>query len=360
MVNAGETVRKTIGFKLSNTNNMMIKRLFPYILLSLLLLTAGCEQKGMYTEVDFNVTLDASNTYYAGEPVVFNISGNPDNLVFYSGEMGSDYRYHDRYQVPEEDVEAMTLSLSLQHRFGDTGGKALDIYYTNDFKGLSGNDAQADKVLLQEMLDGGMQGWTKVEYKDETVKSGVWETVTADLSGCISNLCIAFHWHPDADEEGERIDTYFANGELTVDISGTETSRYDLETLMGTTTVMMSDQIEDPYHRENTNGWIRFGLSDAAISFAGGFYIKNPNDGSAGIDHTCEGWLVSTPRAFNSAEPDTGTAIKNIQNYLPSYSYTYEEPGTYDAVFVGANSNYMGASQEVKHVRVTVLPAPIE
>ena len=65
MVNAGETVRKTIGFKLSNTNNMMIKRLFPYILLSLLLLTAGCEQKGMYTEVDFNVTISDNTAVIA-------------------------------------------------------------------------------------------------------------------------------------------------------------------------------------------------------------------------------------------------------------------------------------------------------
>ena len=324
----------------------MIKRLFPYIALAVLLPVTGCEQKGMYSDVDFNVTLDASNTYYAGDPVVFNFSGNPDNLVFYSGEMGADYQYHDRYQVAEEDVESIALDLSVQHRFGNPD-PALDIYYTNDFAGLAGNDAQADKALLQEMFDGGMQGWTKVIYNDAGAKQDFWEPVTADLTDCISNLCIAFHWHPDADEDGEKVDTYFVNGELTVNVKGMEPARYDIETLMGTTTVMMSDQIEDPYHRENKNGWIRFGLSNAAISFAGGNYKE--------IGHSCEAWLVSTPRAFNSAEPDTGVAIKNVQNYLPNYSYVYEEPGTYIATFVGTNSNYMGSSEEVRQIQVTIL-----
>ena len=37
-------------------------------------------------DVDFNVTLDETNTYTAGSDVVFNITGNPNWVTFYSGE----------------------------------------------------------------------------------------------------------------------------------------------------------------------------------------------------------------------------------------------------------------------------------
>ena len=48
-------------------------------------------------EAYFKVTLSSANTYMAGEPVVFNFSGDIDNVLFYSGEQGSEYQYKDRY-----------------------------------------------------------------------------------------------------------------------------------------------------------------------------------------------------------------------------------------------------------------------
>ena len=48
-----------------------------------------------------------------------------------------------------------------------------------------------------------------------------------------------------------------------------------------------------------------------------------------------------------------------MQNYLDSYSYTYDEPGTYQAVFVGRNANYLGSSEEVKQFQVTILSRPV-
>ena len=65
---------------------------------------ASCQQDVVY-EVDYNITLDPANTYYAGDPVKFNIDGDVDNLLFYSGETGSQYIYKDRYEVPLEEAE---------------------------------------------------------------------------------------------------------------------------------------------------------------------------------------------------------------------------------------------------------------
>ena len=62
----------------------MNRRLLKYtgLFLAACLAAAACEQTNIYSDIDYNVTLDASNTYLAGDPVRFNISGNPDNLVF--------------------------------------------------------------------------------------------------------------------------------------------------------------------------------------------------------------------------------------------------------------------------------------
>lgn len=62
------------------------------------ILLAACQHDVIY-EVDYNITLDNENTYYAGEPVKFNITGEVENLVFYSGETGSQYVYKDRFSA---------------------------------------------------------------------------------------------------------------------------------------------------------------------------------------------------------------------------------------------------------------------
>ena len=71
---------------------------------------SACSQKIVF-DVDYNVTLNPENTYVAGEPVRFDITGNVDNLLMYTGEIGSEYRYKDRYEVAIEDVKSATLDL---------------------------------------------------------------------------------------------------------------------------------------------------------------------------------------------------------------------------------------------------------
>lgn len=54
-------------------------------------------------------------------------------------------------------------------------------------------------------------------------------------------------------------------------------------------------------------------------------------------------------------EGNTGTSIKNIQNYLHSYEYVWEEPGTYTVTFFGTNATYMSSSTRLHTLTVTIL-----
>ena len=57
---------------------MLMKKSILYILavsLTVPVLFSSCTQEDILYDVDFNVTLDPENTYYAGDPVTFNFEG---------------------------------------------------------------------------------------------------------------------------------------------------------------------------------------------------------------------------------------------------------------------------------------------
>ena len=110
---------------------------------------ASCQQDVIY-EADYNVTLDKDNTYYVGEPVKFNFTGDVDNILFYSGETGHSYKFKDRYAVLVDDINTVSLKIDYEGQWGYTGG--LDVYVTNTFEGLKGNDGEADRALIAEMI----------------------------------------------------------------------------------------------------------------------------------------------------------------------------------------------------------------
>lgn len=321
--------------------NWNMKKYIYYTSAMLLLSFTGCEQQ-IYEDVDYNITLDSSNTYVAGEPVKFNIDGQVDNLVFYSGETGSQYKFKDRYSVPVEQVNSATLKMRFQARYGLEGG--LDVFISDSFEGLKGDDAAADKATISNMVANGMAGWQKLDYQEGA--STKWTTQSFDLTPYLNNFCIAIHWHPVRDGKSAQR-TYWVNGDLTLDMQGTAPSSIDIAGL-NLVSVMMNDEITDPYVINNGNGSIVFNKpTTASILFQG--------IGATALKYALDGWVISTPSALNKVSNDQGTVIKNLQNYMEDYEYTYSEPGTYTATFSGINANYKGTGKDVQEIKITIV-----
>ena len=65
------------------------------------------------------------------------------------------------------------------------------------------------------------------------------------------------------------------------------------------------------------------------------------------------GIIINFPQIKDST--DKAVVIKNLQNYMTTYEYIWNEPGTYEVVFVGTNSDYLSATSEVKTVTVNII-----
>lgn len=310
------------------------------------LLMASCQHDVVY-EADYNVTLDPANTYYAGDPVKFLFTGDVDNLVFYSGETGSQYVYRDRYEVPLEDVISADLHIDFQARYGDAG--ALEVYVSKDFAGINGNDApDADRDAVRSMVEAGMPGWVKLPYQEGA--SEKWTAQDFPVTEYLENFCLAFHWCPKAFDKTQR--TYWINGSITLEMAGTEPSTMTISDL-GFKSLMMNGEV-DAYKKNSGNGSIRFDNAKNAgeICFQG--------VGANALPYAIDGWVFTTPRPLNKVANDKGTVIKNLQNYLREYEYAWSQPGTYKVTFVGRNENYASSSEEIHEFTITILEKPEE
>ena len=307
-------------------------------------LAAACTQNVVY-EIDYTVSLDKENTYMAGEPVRFNFDGLVDNIVFYSGEIGHQYKFKDRYEVPMESVKAADMNIEYQARYGEAG--ALEVWVSNSFEGLNGSDGAADRAAIKAMVDGGMKGWTKLDYQEGA--STKWTSQNYDLKDYMNGFSIAFHWNPPKNTKTQR--TYWINGEITLDLEGMNPSVIDF-TSLDLVSVMMNGEIEDPYYKNNGNGTINLNKREADIVMQG--------VGANALPYAIDGWLISKPIPLNKVSNDQGTVIKNLQNYLHTFEYTWTEPGTYTVTFVGTNSNYAGRSEKVHEFTIIVLPKLLE
>lgn len=300
---------------------------------------ASCTQDVVY-EIDYTVSLDKENTYLAGDPVKFNFNGSVDNIVFYSGETGHQYQYRNRYEVDETAVKSAALQMEYQARYGDAG--ALEVWISNSFEGLSGDNAAADKALMKSIVEGGMQGWTKLDYNEG--KSQVWTNQEYAVNDYMTSFCIALHWCPKDYTKTQR--TYWINGGLSLDLEGMEPQTVDFSSL-DFVSVMMNDEVEDPYIKNNGNGTIILNKpATADIIFQG--------VGANKLTYAIDGWVVSKPTPLNKVDNDKGQVIKNLQNYLHSFEYTWTEPGTYTVTFAGTNSNYAGASSKNHEITLTI------
>lgn len=315
------------------------------------MLFAGCRQDNIVNGVEFRVTLDPDNTYVAGQPVTFNFSGDADFIVFYSGEKDHEYQYRDRSSFPAGDVESLTLDMRYMASWGTEGG--LDIYVSSTFPGLDGNDGEKDRQTLRDMEAGGMQGWTKLDYREGA--SETWTSQSYNLTPYVEDFSIAFHWHPWTNGFSRSQRTYNMIGTFTHKIDGIDPVQTELKSLPFVS-VVMNEQEKDPYMHDHRGD----STSIATVRFEDTRYDLNfQGCNQYFLDYELDWWVISSPHTFNNVPTDTGVPIKNVVTELRSYSYIFEKAGTYKVTFLGANSNFQGEARQERSFTLNILDPPL-
>lgn len=316
-----------------------------YILFIILFLTAlavsGCRKEFEKVEdVDFSVRTSAP-VYKVGEPVVFRMSGKPDFITFYSGEVGNDYAYKDTDRITET---GMTFSFTTTTSSGTDGypnPSSVPVAYSSDFSG---------------------------EYTEEAVRQATWHDITDNfqmpdntgVSSLFSNdfyitslyeddgkpLYFSFHYVVDA------FDQSAAGG------AGNGRTQWNFGSISfngvaGETISELYDMVSAGWQIVLTPSYD--GQSSMPDINASRILLRSEFK----PDHQLECWAVSGPiyKVDNiNNGPDRGLGIKSVADAdMTSYSYTYNEPGEYQVAFVAANANVYDRKEVVRHVTVKVV-----
>lgn len=327
-----------------------MKRIYSIFAASLLLLAASCSQEIVYP-VSYNVLLDSSNTYLAGDPVKFNFTGEVDNLLFYSGETNHQYIYKDRYNVGIDDIVSANLHIDYQARYGYTDG--LSVYVSNSFEGLTG-DFDTDRLMIRDMVDGGMAGWTRLDYEEGA--STVWTSQDYDISEFASNFVLAFHWNPRLGSSAQR--HYWLNGSINIEIKGAPSSAMDFAA-MEWEAIMLNEEYTQGHYSLSANPGFNMTKPGTAVIMINGCNGPSSLGGAGGPEYAHDGWIFTKAKALTKVSNDSGVVVKNLQNYLDTYEYVFDEPGTYKVTFVGINRNVEGSDKVLKEMTINIYPKDI-
>lgn len=268
--------------------------------------------------VELNVALD-KQVYQVGEPVTFKLGGNPDNIVFYSGEVGHNYAYKERYHADGD----LLVKFNSWVRYGDIYHN-LKFLVSSDFSGIY----DKENVEAATWID--LSDKFRFSVGDDQTPSG--EVNLKEYIGAAEDakLFVAFRYE---DEQKARQNNWIIRS-ITLDCVSTEGVRSNLATMP-------------------TMGWKVVDFENPAVTWNVSSTSQILIDGGTNQPRNVD-WVISQAFDARKTTPDTGVALKNISTTMDEYKYVYTKPGTYEVVFETTSDWYNGSDHALTRVTVEV------
>lgn len=293
-----------------------MKNIIRYCGLLLVGLAACMEDEA--PSVKLNVALD-KQVYQVGEPVTFKLNGNPDNIVFYSGEVGHNYAYKERYHADGD----LLVKFNSWVRYGDIYHN-LKFLVSSDFSGIY----DKENVEAATWID--LSDKFRFSVGDDQTPSG-----EVNLKECVgaaedARLFVAFRYE---DEEKARQNNWIIRS-IALDCVSAEGVRSSLATMP-------------------TMGWKVVDFENPAVTWNVSSTSQILIDGGTNQPKNVD-WVISQAFDVRKTTPDTGVALKNISTTMDEYQYVYTKPGTYEVVFETTSDWYNGSDHGLTRVTVEV------
>jgi hypothetical protein len=316
------------------------------IIISIFLLTlflTSCENNDLNTESSVMVNpeqvikkLNDTLVVYKGQPLEFQFSGTSDLITFYSGEVGRKYANKNRIianGTPKLDFQFNSNRVLVAHD--------IDVLASTDFKGVYDSinikNANWDKLTPSDMKD----------YRNTNIAKSI-STIDLTNYGGGKPVFIAF-------KLGINSTASFSNPT----ISNLSIKNYQLDGVVANVTdfavANMNYITLSPNGKWKANGGSASGntlwrTSGTAITvntttFPTASTLNPIYNSTDGRQH--ELWAISKVLFLDKVLPDTGVTIKNIQQRITNYLYTYNTNGVYNVSFVNTNTNSSGIKNEI-------------
>lgn len=351
-----------------------------YMVLFAVLAMASCEKKLMVKDApDITVSAD-STTIHAGSKVNFVFDGSADIVSFYSGEELHDYAFRDGRIV---DVKGKGVTLGFNS--GVSGGSQanqLSILVSTDFTGNYDNLSDVKAATWTDVTDSFTLGTAA-----KLIPAGELNISDLVVTGKPLYIALKYITRPQVDNGFAR-QWFVENLQLK-----------SIDAQLNGMPVTIADQVHAGFRivdQDSANAPARSQITTTRVTLYGNKY-KNPKDPiydpnnpiydpnnpiynpdstqynpaaklpvfvpydptSPYNDPQSENWAVSAPVSVDKVDlgGDLAKGIRGItKGKLTSYSYTYDTPGTYKAVFVASNNTIDESKQVVKEITITVTP----
>ena len=281
----------------------------------------------------------------AGQEVVFNLTGNPDLITFYSGEAGKEYEYADQDRIGDVEVQMSFMTTTSSGTKGAPNPAGLPLYYSTDFSG----NYEVKEVMAATWVEITDRFEMPTDTDVSNMPSGspsVDDIFPKDGTPVYLMFSYSLKKYEEALGNGR---TQWQIKDLNIDgvASYGSQSLYDIKSCDW-------QFVYGPGTENNVSQTPDLPGSSARILFR--FDFRPASD--------MQLWAVSgplqRPESVNLG-PDRGVGIKTSADpALRQYKYTYTKPGEYVATFVAVNANSSDRKEKVEQVRIVVEEGEIE
>lgn len=292
-----------------------------------------------------------SLTGTVGEPVVFSISGVADSIGCYTGEEGHDYDFRntDRYIYDKELLMSFVSAYASGNQYS-VHDDLLKLKVSSDFSGVYTEEeilaaTWTDITELVELPETTVKNWY-----ENTKESG--EVNLTPYLPDNKTIHIAFFYHVepyDSTLNNGRVVAYILDFFVTSRSESGEDTAIISDTVEGTgeiNLVVGESYEDDPKHPEFKK--------DGTYGY--GNYFRLWSDFQPTTDRYAYMVTKAVAPVSQNLGPDTAIVVQSATDQpVSEYSYTFNEAGTYEVVFVAHSVSLTGeAVEEVKTFTITI------
>jgi hypothetical protein len=324
----------------------MKKYLKYVIILTLTAFVVACtEEHTLVVEPsDFNVTTSGT-TFKVDERVNFSIIGDPDMILFYSGEQG--FNYDNRARVQQAGTPKLSFQVQMQ-------------------QGTLGNGDTMQLLIAQNLKN----------FDSTSILSATWTDITNRNTKWPKTLSTTF-------AASDSIDLSAYNTAETVSLAfkvigknnATSAQRKWAIQNFGLNNILSDGSATPIASTFAAAGWIQLSAKNfqrtwdvgtvdnssfnaakniSGITIRSAYPITFDPSTAINTDEN-EDWLITSPINIKQAKPDAAIVVKNPSATSPSvYTYVFRKAGTYTVTFVGQNVKANDKKEIIKQMQITV------